>query len=165
MFFGCSCGLLVSFPLNLVINSTSFSSVQGFAANGLRTLFDMETSEESTRRIHRFTLSSLEASDNGTGVRSRLTGTRRIRNRARLTETRSRTRTLGGSLIPRPRSTPGHPVEDDFDFDLHELSIANVQLINRNYCENEYRQILYTIALHGVKVTIHAYNYVVYIRC
>ena len=47
-----------------------------------------------------------------------------------------------------------HLVEDDLDFDFHELSNAEVQLINRNYSENKYRQILNTIALHGVQVVV-----------
>ena len=55
-----------------------------------------------------------------------------------------------------------HLVEDGSDFDLHKPSNAEVQLINRNYCENKYRQILNTIALHGVQVYAELY-YMFYI--
>ena len=110
--------------------------------------------------MQRLALPSFEHS--GTGTQSRLTGTRSRLTKIRSSgcipmETRSRKGTMGGSLtIPQPRSrcrTLCLPVEDAFE---HEFSIPNVQLINRDYCGNEYRQILYTIALHGVKVMIHA---------
>ena len=51
------------------------------------------------------------------------------------------------------------PIQEGFDFDLHELDEDNVQLIDQNLYENEFhRQISYTIALHGVKVYSYTYT-------
>ena len=57
-----------------------------------------------------------------------------------------------------PQYSP-HQIQEGFDFDLHELSMDDVQFINDTYqnhqYENEYyRQISNIIASHGVKVII-----------
>ena len=52
-----------------------------------------------------------------------------------------------------------HQIQEGFDFDLHELSVDDVQFINDTYQNHQYenefhRQISNMIASHGVKVII-----------
>ena len=52
-----------------------------------------------------------------------------------------------------------HQIQEGFDFDLHELSMDDVQFINDTYQNHQYenefhRQISNMIASHGVKVII-----------
>ena len=52
-----------------------------------------------------------------------------------------------------------HQIQEGFDFDLHKLSMDDVQFINDTYQNHQYenefhRQISNMIASHGVKVII-----------
>lgn len=68
----------------------------------------------------------------------------------------------GGASAAVPASL--HHIQEDFDFDLHDLSTDDVQyILNRNgyrsHYENEFhRQISDKIAIHGVKVQLLLYS-------
>ena len=62
-----------------------------------------------------------------------------------------------------PASYSSHQIQEDLDFDLHDLSTDDVQFIlNRkgykSHYKNEFHRLIsYRIAIHGVKVYVYIY--------